>query len=160
VGRLIADDADETGFRTIPQSKYEIQSKTSTPEERAAARERVAAKAEAERRTIAKMRRQIKKRQSIGDPDCKPCDNEDFPLLAVLRRDNRSDLIASVLAYRQLVALCESEPLKGAGFESDRMVVERETAKMKGVEEVDAAAAAGIGRSISVASETQEACRG
>lgn len=143
-GKLIPDDDDGTGFQTIPQPEDQPQSRISTPEERAAARERVKDKAEAERRAIAKMRRKIDKRQNIGDPDCEPCGNEDFPLLAVLRKDRRTDLIAAVMKYRQLVALCESEPLKGAGFEMGRMAVEYETAKMKGVQEVEAAAKAGF----------------
>lgn len=146
LGKLIENEDDETGFQTIlktadgPAFKF-----IRTPEERAADRERAAAKAAIEMRAIAKMRRKFEKRQSIGDPNCRPSENEAFPLLAVLRRDRRDDLIKAALAYRQLVALCESEPLKGQSYDAaNGMAVERRSVLRDGVEEVDAAAAAGF----------------
>ncbi|PWJ84875.1 hypothetical protein C7441_104143 [Pseudaminobacter salicylatoxidans] len=94
---------------------------------------------------MAKQTRRINKRQSIGDPDCRPSENEDFPLLAVLRRDRRDDFIVAALAYRQLVALCESEPLKGQSYDAaNGMEVERRSVLRDGVKEVDAAAAEGF----------------
>lgn len=129
----------------VPHEKDEPFDKSTTPEERAAGRERAAAKAAAERKAITKMRKKFEKRQSIGDPNCRPSENEDFPLLAVLRRDRRDDLIASVMAYRQLVALCESEPLKGQSYDAATgMAVERRSFLRDGVEEVNEAAADGF----------------
>ncbi|WP_411906272.1 hypothetical protein [Rhizobium mayense] len=88
-------------------------------------------------------RKRIEARQSIGDPACAANDNEDFPLMAVLRRDNLSRYIELVLGYRRLVALAEAEPLKGRdyGAGKDLSVVKRSTLK-DGVSEVDDAAAA------------------
>lgn len=86
------------------------------PADRAAGREKARKRAIVEKRAITRMRNKIDKQQSIGNPDCVQSRDEDFPLLAVLRRDKRADLIAAVLQYRQLVALCESEPLKGQSY--------------------------------------------
>ncbi|WP_192359496.1 hypothetical protein [Mesorhizobium mediterraneum] len=55
-------------------------------------------------------------RQGIGDPACPANDNEDFPLLAVLRRDGRDDYVRLVTRYRRLVALCASNPLPGIDY--------------------------------------------
>jgi len=138
---------DDEGYLVpiIPAKDERFEKRASTPEERAAGRQRAAVKAEAERRAITKMRRKINKRQAIGDPDCRPSENEDFPLLAVLRRDRRSDLVVAALSYRQLVALCESEPLKGQSYEAaNGMAVERRSFLRDGVAEVEAAAAEGF----------------
>lgn len=144
-GKLIPDDADETGFQTIPKPSDRPFAKSTTPEEREAGRERAAIKAEAERKAIAKMRRKFEKRQRIGDPNCRLSENEDFPLLAVLRRDRRQDLIVAALEYRQLVALCESEPLKGQSYEAaNGMGVERRSFLDDGVAEVNTSAAEGF----------------
>jgi hypothetical protein len=146
-GKLIVNEDDETGFQTIAKPVEVPRDRTTTTEERAAGRERAAAKAAIERRAIAKMRKKFEKRQSIGDPNCRPSENEDFPLLAVLRRDRRDDLIVAALAYRQLVALCESEPLKGQSYDAaSGMEVERRSVLRDGVKEVDAAAADGFKR--------------
>lgn len=149
-GKLVPDDVDETGFQTIPKPVDACRDKSITREEREAARERAAALAVAERKAIAKMRKKFEKRQSIGDPNCRLSENEDFPLLAVLRRDRQADLIAAALAYRQLVALCESEPLKGQSYDAAAgMAVERRSFLRDGVKEVEAAAADGFeGKSV------------
>lgn len=147
-----ADAKIESYLVPSPHEKDEPFDKSTTPEERAAGRERARQKAEEERKAIRRMARRIKKRQDIGDPDCRPSENEDFPLLAVLRRDRRDDLIVAVLAYRQLVALCESEPLKGQAYgdgSANGMAVERRSVLRDGVKEVDAAAANGFeGKSV------------
>lgn len=87
-------------------------------------------------------RKRIEARQAIGDPACAANDNEDFPLMSVLRRDERSDYIALVLGYRQLVALAEAEPLKGLdyGAGNDLPLVTRSKLQ-DGAKEVDEAAA-------------------
>lgn len=87
-----------------------------SPEDRASGRDFAGNKRATEKRALTRLRKKIEKRQSIGDPNCVQSRDEDFPLLAVLRRDKRPDLIAAVLQYRQLVALCESEPLKGQSY--------------------------------------------
>jgi hypothetical protein len=144
-GKLIVDEDDVTGFKTIAKPVEVPMDRTTTPEERAAGRGRARLKASMERRAIAKMRKKFEKRQSIGDPNCRPSENEDFPLLAVLRRDRRDNFIVAALAYRQLVALCESEPLTGQSYEASiGMEVERRSVLRDGVKEVDAAAAEGF----------------
>ncbi|RUM99020.1 hypothetical protein EET67_05105 [Pseudaminobacter arsenicus] len=91
---------------------------------------------------MARERRRINKRQRIGDPSCEQSRDEDFPLLAVLRRDRNEDAIRVVLEYRRLVALCAAEPLKGMSYsnrEATGMSVEFESILRDGVAEVDAA---------------------
>lgn len=113
-----------------------------TAEERAAGRERAKAKAVDEAKKMAKVRRVIVKRQSIGDPACVQSRGEDFPLLEALRRDEREDLVAVVLRYRRLVALCEAEPLKGLDYsKADGGEVVRETKRLTPEADIDAAAA-------------------
>lgn len=113
-----------------------------TAEERAAGRERTKAKAADEARKMAKVRRAIVKRQSIGDPSCRQSEGEDFPLLEALRREGRDDLIAIVIRYRRLVALCEAEPLKGLDYsKSDGGEVVRETKKLTPEADIEAAKA-------------------
>ena len=142
-GKLLRD---EKGLLVplIPATDVATRGK-STPEERAGGRERARQKREAEEKAIGKMRRKFERRQAIGDPDCKPSEREDFPLLDVLRRERRHDLIEAALQYRQLVALCEAEPLKGQSYDksSGLEVVYRNTLR-DGVAEVDAAAAKGF----------------
>src|SRR5690606_3031922 len=114
----------------------------------------IAAKLKEEERVMKKLNRQVvgrtatgvvvrrNKRQDIGDPDCRLSENEDFPLLAVLRRDRATNMIASVLAYRRLVALCESEPLKGQSYgdgNANGINVEYRSTLRDGVAEVDEA---------------------
>lgn len=113
-----------------------------TAEERAAGRHRAKAKAADEARKMAKVRRAIVKRQLIGDPSCRQSEGEDFPLLEALRREGRDDLIAIVIRYRRLVALCEAEPLKGLDYsKSDGGEVVRETKKLTPEADIDAARA-------------------
>ncbi|MES4991038.1 hypothetical protein ABVB70_11905 [Agrobacterium radiobacter] len=113
-----------------------------TAEDRAAGRELAKAKAADEARKMAKVRRAIVKRQSIGDPACRQSDGEDFPLLEALRRDEREDLVAVVLRYRRLVALCEAEPLKGLDYsKADGGEVVRETKRLTPEADIDRAAA-------------------
>lgn len=141
----------------IPPKDERRGKQESTPEERADARARIAAKLKEEARAMAKINRQVVgrtatgvtvrrgKRQDIGDPDCRLSESEDFPLLAVLRRDRATSMIASVLAYRRLVALCEAEPLKGQSYgQTNGVEREYETRRMRGVEEVDEAHANGF----------------
>lgn len=117
----------------------------STPEGRAEGRDSARKKATIEKRAITRLRNKIEKRQNIGDPGCVQSRDEDFPLLAVLRRDKLDSLIAAVMAYRQLVALCETEPLKGQQYgQSNGVEREYETRKMIGIEDVDRAASAGF----------------
>ncbi len=113
-----------------------------TAQERAAGRERAKSKAADEARKLAKVRRAIVKRQSIGDPSCRQSEGEDFPLLEALRRDEREDLVAVVLRYRRLVALCEAEPLKGLDYsKADGGEVVRETKRLTPEADIDRAAA-------------------
>lgn len=151
--RFMRDDVGELmrdvyGFlMPTPHEKDAPKDWSRTPEERAAARRRAEAKAEEERKAIRRMARRIKKRQNIGDPDCVQSRDEDFPLLAVLRRDRRPDLIATVVAYRKLVALCEAEPLKGQAYgdgSANGINVERRSTLRDGVAEVDEVAKAGF----------------
>lgn len=141
----------------IPPKDEKRERRESTPAEREEGRQRIAAKAKEEERAMTKLNRQVVgrtatgelvrrgKRQSIGDPNCRPSENEDFPLLAVLRRDQRHDLILAALNYRQLVALCESEPLKGMDYSAaDGLEVVRRHVLRDGVKEVEAAAKDGF----------------
>lgn len=113
-----------------------------TAQERAAGREQAKAKAADEARKMAKVRRAIVKRQSIGDPSCRQSEGEDFPLLGALRREGRDDLIAIVIRYRRLVAVCEAEPLKGLDYsKSDGGEVVREAKKLTPEADIDAAKA-------------------
>ncbi|WHS33228.1 hypothetical protein QLQ09_23525 [Brucella sp. NM4] len=113
-------ERDENGKYTLravePTKEDEKPKIIRTPEDRASGRDFAGNKRTIERRALTRLRKKIEKRQSIGDPNCVQSRDEDFPLLAVLRRDKRPDLIAAVLQYRQLVALCESEPLKGQSY--------------------------------------------
>lgn len=138
---------DEEGYPVPEPHAKDVLSvkRVSTPEERAQGRQRSRKKATIEKRAITRMRNKIDKRQNIGDPDCVQSRDEDFPLLAVLRRDKAHSMIVAVMAYRALVALCESEPMKGQQYgQSSGMSQEYETRKMIGVDEVDAAAAEGF----------------
>lgn len=141
----------------VPPKDEKREKRESTPEEREAGRQRIAAKLTEENRAMTKLNRQVVgrtgagitvrwgKRQEIGDPDCRLSESEDFPLLAVLRRDKAQGMIASVLAYRRLVALCEAEPLKGQSYgQTTGMEREYETRRMRGVEEVNEAASKGF----------------
>nr|WP_312826047.1 hypothetical protein [Brucella anthropi] len=113
-------ERDENGKYTlravVPTKEDEKPKIIRTPEDRASGRNFLATKKTKAERLRSRMRKKIEKRQSIGDPNCVQSRDEDFPLLAVLRRDKRADLIAAVLQYRQMVALCESEPLKGQSY--------------------------------------------
>lgn len=150
---------DDEGYLVpvIPPKDERREKQESTPEEREAARVRIAARLNEEGRAVTKLNRQVVgrtatgvmvrrgKRQDIGDPDCVQSRDEDFPLLAVLRRDRATSMIASVLAYRRLVALCEAEPLKGQSYgQATGMEREYETRRMRGVEEVNEAASKGF----------------
>jgi hypothetical protein len=73
-----------------------------------------------------RQRVRLGRRAAIGkDWDGADNDNEDFPLLAALRREKDNDSIEFVLAYRRLVALAECEPLQGqrAGGDIDTVHV-------------------------------------
>lgn len=97
-----------------------------------------------ERKAMEAQRRRIQKRQSIGDPAIPANDNEDFPLLAVLRRDKLYHYIEVVMEYRRLVAISEAEALKGQDYGYDGgFYAAQESRRMKGAEEVDKAAAEG-----------------
>lgn len=136
----------------IPHELDKPFNKSTTPAKRAAGRERTAKKRTLERRAVTRMRHKFEKRQSIGDPDCPRSRDEDFPLLAVLRRDKLHHYIKIVVEYRRLVALCEAEPLKGqayGGSEATGMAVAYVSRRMAGIEEVNEAAAVGFpGRSV------------
>lgn len=127
----------------IEDAKTEYQPKTlPTAEDRAAGRRQAELKSAEEAKKLANIRRAILKRQSIGDPSCVQSRSEDFPLLEALRRENREDLVAVVVRYRRLVALCEAEPLKGLDYsKSDGGEVVRETKKLTPEEDIDAGAA-------------------
>lgn len=100
-----------------------------------------AARAKQEAKAMAAQLRRIKQRQSIGDPAVPANDNEDFPLLAVLRRDKLHGYIELVMQYRRLVAIAEAEPLKGQDYGYDAgLHAAQESKRLKGTEEVDAAA--------------------
>lgn len=97
-----------------------------------------------EKKAMEAQRRRIQKRQSIGDPAIPANDNEDFPLLAVLRRDKLYHYIEVVMEYRRLVAISEAEALKGQDYGYDAgFFAEQESRRMKGIAEVDKAAAEG-----------------
>lgn len=126
---------EETRTRDEPKAPL-------TAEERAAGRHMAKLKAAEEAKRMAKLRRSIVKRQSIGDPACVQSRSEDFPLLEALRREDREDLVAVVLRYRRLVALCEAEPLKGLDYsKSDGGEVVRETKRLTPEADIDRAAA-------------------
>lgn len=113
-----------------------------TAEEFLAARKRIAEKKEQEKKAMAKERRRVNKRQGIGDPACEQSRDEDFPLLAVLRRDKMDDAIYVVMEYRRLASICAAEPLKGMSYsnrEATGLSVEYVSKKMDGVAEVNAA---------------------
>lgn len=139
-GRLLLDDG---GFPVpLPHPVDAVTRRETTPEERAQARERVDEINARMKRAMAKDQRRIKKRQSIGDPDCVQSRDEDFPLLAVLRRDGLAEAIRVVIAYRRLVALCAADPLKGQSIGSSEAVgmnVEYRSVLRDGVAEVNAA---------------------
>jgi hypothetical protein len=100
-----------------------------------------------EARAMAKQRRRVKKRQGTGDPDIVHSRDEDFPLLAVLRRDKLETAVHAVLAYRQLVALCAAEPLKGVAYgdgSAQGVNIEYRSKLNDGVAEVEAAARGGF----------------
>lgn len=126
---------EETRTRDTPKAPP-------TAEERAAGRQMAKLKAAEEAKRMSKLRRAIVKRQSIGDPACVQSRSEDFPLLEALRREDREDLVAVVLRYRRLVALCEAEPLKGLDYsKSDGGEVVRETKRLTPEADIDRAAA-------------------
>lgn len=126
---------EETRTRDTPKAPP-------TAEERAAGRQMAKLKAAEEAKRMSKLRRAIVKRQSIGDPACVQSRSEDFPLLEALRREDREDLVAVVLRYRRLVALCEAEPLKGLDYsKSDGGEVVRETKRLTPEADIDMAAA-------------------
>ncbi|KAB2716658.1 hypothetical protein [Brucella intermedia] len=101
-----------------------------------------AARAKQETKAMATQLRRIKQRQSIGDPAVPANDNEDFPLLAVLRRDKLHGFSELVMRYRRLVAIAEAEPLKGQDYGYDAgLHAAQESKRLKGVEDVEAAAA-------------------
>ncbi|MEL4069957.1 hypothetical protein WKW50_07395 [Ochrobactrum sp. GPK 3] len=115
--RFARDGNGKYTLRAVEPTKEDEKPKIiRTPEDRAFGRDFAGNKRATEKRALTRLRKKIEKRQSIGDPNCVQSRDEDFPLLAVLRRDKRADLIAAVLQYRQLVALCESEPLKGQSY--------------------------------------------
>lgn len=130
----------------MPLEKDQPRDRSTTREERAAGRARAALKAEEELKAMKKELRRIKKRQRIGNPDCPRSRDEDFPLLAVLRRDKLQDYIRVVLEYRRLFALCEAEPLKGQAYGANEpgMAVAYVSRRMTGLKEVNEAAAAGF----------------
>lgn len=110
------EDGAYTLCAIIPAKDEPVTKIIRAPDDRAAGREFARKKATVGKRAITRLRNKLDKRQSIGDPNCVLSRDEDFPLLAVLRRDKRVDLITAVLQYRQLVALCEAEPLKGQAY--------------------------------------------
>ncbi|HCV73028.1 MAG TPA: hypothetical protein DHE23_19465, partial [Agrobacterium sp.] len=130
-------------WEPIEEAKTRDKPKTlPTAEDRAAGRQRAELKSAEEAKKMAKVRRAIVKRQSIGDPACVQSRGEDFPLLEALRRDEREDLVAVVLRYRRLVALCEAEPLKGLDYsKADGGEVVRETKRLTPEADIDRAAA-------------------
>lgn len=125
----------------IEDAKTGYQPKTlPTAEDRAAGRRQAELKSAEEAKKMAKIRRAIVKRQSIGDPSCRLSEGEDFPLLEALRREGREDMIAVVIRYRRLVALCDAEPLKGLDYsKADGGEVVRETKKLTPEADIDAA---------------------
>ncbi|WP_284777084.1 hypothetical protein [Agrobacterium sp. lyk4-40-TYG-31] len=130
-------------WEPIEEAKTRDKPKTlPTAEDRAEGRKRAELRSAEEAKKMAKFRRAIVKRQSIGDPSCVQSRSEDFPLIEALRREGREELIAVVLRYRRLVALCEAEPLKGLDYsKADGGEVVRETKKMTPEADIDRAAA-------------------
>ena len=121
-------------------STNRLPKRRSTPEERESGRAAASARAKEEKRRMAKVRKSIVKRQSIGDPSCRPSEAEAFPLLEALRREGKEDAIATVIRYRKLVALCEAEPLKGLDYgKSDGGEIVRETKRLTPEADIDAA---------------------
>jgi hypothetical protein len=143
-GKMLLDDE---GFPVpLPHPTDAVVQRVTTPEERAQTRERVGEIHARTKKAMAKERRRISKRQSIGDPNCVQSRDEDFPLMAVLRRDGMDDAIRVVVAYRRLVALCAAEPLKGQSIgnvETAGLNVEYRSVLRDGVAEVNAAHKAG-----------------
>ncbi|HZG28276.1 MAG TPA: hypothetical protein VE079_07430 [Ensifer sp.] len=122
-----------------------ISTRLTSPEEREAARAVVELKRVAQAASIRKKSLEIARRQAIGDPGCAANDNEDFPLLAVLRRDGLREQIDAVMEYRRLVALAEAQPLQGVSHSGgDGLWAVFRSDRMRGEEEVEAAAAAGF----------------
>ncbi|UXR90903.1 hypothetical protein [Agrobacterium tumefaciens] len=130
-------------WEPIEEAKTKDKPKTlPTAEDRAEGRKRAEVKSAEEAKKMAKIRRAIVKRQSIGDPSCRQSEGEDFPLLEALRREGREDMIAVVIRYRRLVALCEAEPLKGLDYsKADGGEVVRENKKLTPEADIDAAKA-------------------
>ena len=119
--------------------------KSTTPDERAAARQRLQVKRDAEAKRMAAVRVKLDARQAIGDPACEANDNEDIPLLKTLRKAGDAGRVSMVMKYRSLVALCAAEPLQGQTLPTKQVTgVENETRKMRGVEDVERAAADGF----------------
>ena len=119
--------------------------KSTTPDERAAARQRLQVKRDAEAKRMAAVRVKLEARQAIGDPACEANDNEDMPLLKTLRKAGDAGRVAMVMKYRALVALCAAEPLQGQTLPTKQVAgIESETRKLKGVAEVERAAADGF----------------
>lgn len=150
--RFLKDDAgrmllDDEGFPVpLPHPTDAVVQRATTPKERAQTRERVGEINARTNKAMAKERRRISKRQAIGDPNCVQSRDEDFPLMAVLRRDGLNDAIRVVIAYRRLVALCAAEPLKGQSIgnvEAAGLNVEYRSVMRDGVAEVNAAHKAG-----------------
>lgn len=126
---------EETKTRDKPK-------KLPTAEERAEGRKRAELKSAEEGKKMAKVRRAIVRRQSIGDPSCVQSRSEDFPLIEALRREGREELIAVVLRYRRLVALCEAEPLKGLDYsKADGGEVVTRSSNLRPEQDIDKAAA-------------------
>jgi hypothetical protein len=93
---------------------------------RAADRAAARARLDAEKARMAPVRAALAERQSLGDPSADN-DNETWPLLTSLRREGDNDSIATVLQYRQLVALCACQPLQGQRIPGGTPVVHRST---------------------------------
>lgn len=126
---------EETRTRDAPKA-------LPTAEEHADGRRMAKMKAAEEAKRMSKLRRAIVKRQSIGDPACVQSRSEDFPLLEALRREDREDLVAVVLRYRRLVALCEAEPLKGLDYsKSDGGEVVTRSSTLRPESDIDRASA-------------------
>ncbi|TIO52965.1 MAG: hypothetical protein E5X80_05055 [Mesorhizobium sp.] len=109
-------------------------------------REAARARREAEKTAMALAKASLAARQGGkgDDYDGAANDNEEFPLLAVLRRDKLDQHIRTVMAYRRLVALCEAQPLQGLAYSAkDGINPEHRSTNLDGVAEVDAAADAG-----------------
>jgi hypothetical protein len=77
-------------------------------------------------------------------------DNEDFPLVAALRREGDNDSIELVLTYRRLVALCMCEPLQGLRVCGELSVVRRINNLAKESEDAIVKAAEGGWKSVAL----------